>query len=336
MQRPATYLLALLAPLALGACSEPRPDAGFFVGAATLFEAAVAPAGTRLLPLDALRVPANAELQLTPAWFSGALPDASPGRGLQLVVRARHADGAFTTIPLGPPTPGDGSRPIPPGADPARATIIMGDPQTAPLAARDVIALELFVATLPPADPDASPVGRARVGAAALFEAPPPRTTTGAGLAALEAATRSAGGHLALALRVPVTLTPAAAPCANSHRLVALEADPSPRRGAGPGDLDRLDRAWQLLPSAATPGRPATRAGIPLAGLSALAIDLAITVPDHTLMEPRAPRPERRRRGDPREERYWEVPPQRDVTANEPLRASRYRHLARSAIGTAP
>jgi hypothetical protein len=335
MQRLATYLLALLAPLALGVCSEPRPDTGSFVGAASLFEAAVAPEGTRLLALEALLVPANAELQFAPSWFSGALAQPGPGRSLQVVVRARHADGAFTTIPLGPTAPGDGSRPIDADADAdaPRVRLDLGGPTTAPLAARDVTALELLVATLPTPPDDAGPVGRARIGAAALLDVPPARTTHTAGLAAIEAATRSTGARLELALRVPVTLTPAAAPCANTHRLVALESDPSPRRGAGPGDLERLNRAWRLGDDART---PATRAGIPLAGLSALALDLSITVPDHTLQLPRAPRPERRRRGDPREDRYWEVPPQYDVTAIEPLRASRYRHPATSVIGTAP
>lgn len=337
MQRLATYLLALLAPLALGVCSEPRPDAGFFVGAASLFEAAVAPDGTRLLALDALLVPANAELQFAPAWFSGALADAGPGRSLQVVVRARHADGAFTTIPLGPTPPGDGSRPIGPGDAGPRVTLDLAGPTTAPLAARDLTALELLVATLPTPTGETGPVGRARVGGAALFDVPPARTTHAAGLAAIEAATRATGARLELALRVPITLTPATAPCANSHRIIALESDPSPRRGASPGDLDRLDRAWRFLGAPpAAPARPATRAGTPLLGLSALAIDLTVTVPDHTLKLPRAPRPERRHRGDPRQDRYWEVPPQRDITADEPLRASRYRRLARSVIGATP
>lgn len=361
MQRLATYLLASLALFALGGCSAPCPGDGCFVGAASLFEAAVAADGTRLLPLPALLVPANAELQFAPAWFFGVLADAAPGRSVQVVVRARHADGAFTTLLLGPTLPGDGSRPIAAsdaGSPSGRVILDLAGPATAPLAARDLIALEFLVATLPTPDEETGPVGRARVGGAALFDVPPARTTRAAGLAAIEAATRATGARLELALRVPITLTPPIAPCANSHRVVALEADPSPRRGAGPSDLERLDRAWWLddraepsasappIPSAPSapatpatptvPARPATRAGIPLLGLSALAIDLTITVPDHTLKLPRAPRPERRHRGDPRHDRYWEVPPQRDTTQAEPLRASPYLRLAWSAIGTAP
>jgi hypothetical protein len=117
---------------------------------------------------------------------------------------------------------------------------------------------------------------------------------------------------------VPVTLTAPTAPHTNSHVVVALEADPSPRRGAAPADLERLDRAAQLVGVTPTdPGRPATRAGIPIRNLSALAIALTVTVPDHSQPLATPPRPERRRRGDPREQPTWEVPPQRDVTQND-------------------
>ncbi|MCB9788856.1 MAG: hypothetical protein H6744_19445, partial [Deltaproteobacteria bacterium] len=131
----------------------------------------------------------------------------------------------------------------------------------------------------------------------------------------------------------PVTLADAAPPGEREVTLVALEAEPSPRRGASPADLERLDRADHIV---AAPGTPVTRAGLPLARLSALALQVAILVPDHTHPRPRPPRPPIRHRGDPRHERYWEVPPQRDTTWLSPPRASRYRHVAASVIGTAP